>query len=200
MQTLYEGPGDTRISQLTGTDEIDNLLTQLERIAAELSWQPGDQIRAGATDASHLVGVVENRVAGGLQVIVENEAVSLPCRKVWPEVQTGQGPAAHVTILALEREYRGRPGLFWPLCVELWRWCQAGGVATLMLEATPATMRVYQRMGWPLEIVGDLRLHWGENCYLCRSGIRQMEDAIALRAQQSALYRGFIKQACRGKK
>ena len=112
MQTLYEGHDNTQIALLTAPAEVDKFLTQLERVAAELSWQPQDQIRASAGDALHIVGVVGSEIAGGLQLIVENENISLPCRKVWPEVQAGEGLAAHVTILALEQKYRGRPGLF----------------------------------------------------------------------------------------
>ena len=194
---------------LTAPNEIACLLEQLERIAVELLWQPADQIRAYADRAIHIVAVEGDKTAGGLQVIVNrqssentpslvnSEASSLPCLNVWPEVIIGEQPAAHITILALEREYRGHPGLFWPLCVELWRWCHAGGICTLFLEATPATMRVYQRMGWPLEIVGELRPHWGEDCYLCRTDIRQMEEEISRRASRSARYRAFLEQAHR---
>lgn len=225
MQALYSGyegkgntskdQGSTQIMLLTAPAEVTCLLEQLERIAGELSWQPEDQIRTSADQAIHIAAVVGDQVAGGLQVVVNKQAVRnkqalvqgeitmgngsrcLPCLSVWPEVNVGERPAAHITILALEREYRGHPGLFWPLCVELWRWCYAGGIHTLFLEATPATMRVYQRMGWPLEVVGELRPHWGEDCYLCRTDIQQMEQEIICRASQSVRYRAFLEQAHR---
>ncbi len=231
MQVLYSGykgngdtgkdQGGTRIMLLTAPAEIACLLEQLERIAGELSWQPGNQIRTSADQAIHIAAVVGDQVAGGLQVVVNKQVIAnkqavgnehalghvevtmgngsscLPCLSVWPEVDVGERPAAHITILALEREYRGHPGLFWPLCVELWRWCHAYGIRTLFLEATPATMRVYQRMGWPLEIVGELRPHWGEDCYLCRTDIRQMEKEISCRASRSVRYRAFLEQAHR---
>lgn len=182
---------------LTAPNEIASLLEQLGRIAAELLWQPADQIHAHADQAVHIAALEGDKTAGGLQVIVNNEVSSLPCLNVWPEVSMGMQPAARITILALEREYRGHPGLFWPLCVELWRWCQAAGIRTLFLEATPATMRVYQRMGWPLEVAGELRLHWGEDCYLCRTDIRQMEKEITRRASKSTRYQAFLEQAHR---
>ncbi len=232
MQTLYEGSeGDgheskkdghgsgsqsnTQIMLLTAPAEIACLLEQLERIAGELSWQPRNQIRTSANQAIHIAAVVGDQVAGGLQVVVNKQAVGnkqalvhsevtkgdgsncLPCLSVWPEVDIGEQLAAHVTILALERKYRGHPGLFWPLCVELWRWCHASGIRTLFLEATPTTMRVYQRMGWPLEIVGELRPHWGEDCYLCLTDIQQMEQEISCRASRSARYHAFLEQARR---
>ena len=188
---------------LTAPEEIASLLEQLERIAVELLWQPADQIYAYADRAIHMAAMEGDKTAGGLQVVVNKQSFinnvvsSLPCLNVWPEVTIGEQPAAHITILALDQEYRGHPGLFWPLCVELWRWCHAGGIRTLFLEATPATMRVYQRMGWPLEVAGELRLHWGEDCYLCRTDIRQMEEAISRRASRSTRYRAILEQAHR---
>ena len=210
METLFEmdtGKGQTASVVMldkqasAGHDETEPMVRFFEEVAREQGWQPGDGLRSHQAASVYLALMVAGELAGGLQTVPGLLTRPLPYQAVWPEVETPD-PAAtvHVTMLALAKEYRGRPGLFWLLCVELWRWCQAGGVTTVFLEATPATMRVYRRMGWPLEIVGDLRLHWGEDCHLCRSGIRQMEDAITLRAQQSALYQGFIEQACRGKK
>lgn len=116
---------------------------------------------------------------------------------MWPDADLAGAVTAHVTILALERPYRGRPGLFGPLCVELWRWCHDRNVAQIVIEATPPTLRLYRRLGWPLEVIGELRPHWGEECYLCRMGVRQVAEALADRAGRSPSYRLLVEQAYR---
>ena len=120
-------------------------------------------------------------------------------RTVWPEVELGdETGAAHVTILALKEAYRGRCGLFWPLCVELWRLCRRQDVRTLLLEATPPTLRLYRRLGWPLEIVGDLRRHWGEDCYLCGMDVRAVAETLTEKALRAETYRDLVAQAYLG--
>jgi hypothetical protein len=186
------------LEQAEPQDETEPLVRLFEQIACEQSWQPGQGLRSHQPVSLYLALTVAGELAGGLQAVPGLLADPLPYRVVWPEVNTPDLAAtAHVTMLALARQYRGRPSLFWLLCVELWRWCHAGNIHTLFLEATPATMRVCQRMGWPLEIVGELRLHWGEDCYLCCTDIRQMEKEISRRASRSARYHAFLEQAHR---
>jgi len=187
---------DVGVALLSLPGEVDRLLSVFERIAAELSWQPGNQLCDSRETAQHLAVIVEEEIAGGLQVVA-GTGNSLPFRQVWPEVEIKEASAAHVTILALAKEYRGRPGLFWPLCVELWRWCNAQGIETILMEATLPTLRVYRRMGWPLEVVGELRQHWGEDCFLCRASVRQIERAIVERAENSDAYRALVAQGYR---
>ncbi len=195
MKMLYRTQ-DVCVVLLSLPGEVDRLLSVFERIAAELSWQPGNQLCDSRETAQHLAVLVGKETVGGLQVVAGAED-SLPFRRVWPEVEIGADSAAHVTILALARECRGRPGLFWPLCVELWRWCNAQGIETILMEATPPTLRVYCRMGWPLEVVGELRQHWGEDCFLCRASVRQIEQAIVERAENSDAYRALVAQGYR---
>lgn len=198
MQTLYELPGAARVVRLTRPDEVERLLTVLEGVACELRWQPGDDLRAWRESARHLAVMAGDTVAGGLQIVYGTGYNALPYRRVWPEVDaTDAAGAAQVTILALERKHRGRPDLFGPLCVEMWRWCAADGIATIVIEATPATLAVYRRLGWPLEVIGGLRMHWGEECYLCRMGVRQVAEALAAKALQSPSHRRMVEQAYR---
>ena len=133
---------------------------------------------------------------GGAQLVLPNPDGHLPGREVWPEIdQTGAGPSAHVAVLALLPEARGHPSLFGRLCVELWRQCHTLDVQTLWLEATPATLRVYWRMVWPLEIVGELRAHWGEQCFLCRMGVGAVAHALRQKAVHSQACRELVRLA-----
>ena len=198
MEVLFETDGGTRVVALAPGAETDALVGFFERVAAELSWQPGDQLRACQDGARHLAVTVGPEMVGGLQVVM-GKGNALPSRRVWPEAEIGEATAAHVTILALGKEYRGHPHLFGPLCVELWRWCAAGGAEQIVIEATPPTLRLYRRLGWPLRIIGDLRPHWGEDCYLCAMGVWEVADSLAAKAERARSYRSLVDQAHRAR-
>ena len=173
--------------------EASQLVDLLERIAAELSWQPGEQLRDFEAHAVHFAAYVDGALAGGLQLVPASLCGTLPCEQVWPDVRLPRrSETAHVSILAVRREYRGNAGLLWPLCVAMWRYCLAHGVADVSLEVTPKTYRLYRRLGWPLEIVGELRAHWGEGCYLCRMGAAEVAGAMLMKAPLSNAYRDVV--------
>lgn len=48
----------------------------------------------------------------------------------------------------------------------------------IWLEATPAKLKVYRRLGWPLCVRGDLREHWGEPCALCSLDVAEAEAGV----------------------
>lgn len=70
METLYQSEDAVRVVRLTSPVEVEKFLTTLERIAVELSWCPGDQLRAFQDTALHLAVLVDGDMAGGLQVVV----------------------------------------------------------------------------------------------------------------------------------
>lgn len=194
---LYEGESESSIVLLTEQEEVSALITMLEEIAVDLCWQPGEQLQKNQEVALHLAVLVHGRIVGGLQAMTGSTA-PLPLRHVWPETEIErEDHALHVTILALQEEHRAHSGLFWPLCVELWRECKREGIQSILLEATPPTLRVYQRLGWPLAIIGDLRMHWGEPCYLCRMGVDDVEATLVEKAARSCVYRALVLQAHR---
>lgn len=129
-----------------------------------------------------------------MQLVPAARCRTLPCELVWPEVRLPRrAQTAHISILALRKEYRGTADLLWPLCVAMWRHCAAHRIADISLEVTPDLYRLYLRLGWPLEIVGDLRPHWGEDrCYLCRMGTADVAGAMLLRTLRSAEYRDIV--------
>jgi len=175
-------------------DKAGRLVGLLERIAAELSWQPGEQLRDYQAQAVHFAAYVGGVLAGGLQLVPASQCARLPCELVWPEVcLPRRAETAHISVLAVEREHRGTGGLLWPLCAAMWRYCVAHRIADISLEVTPNTYRLYRRLGWPLEIVGELRPHWGEDqCYLCRMGAADVAGAMLVRAPRSAAYRDVV--------
>ena len=174
-------------------EEACQLVALLERIAAELSWQPGEQLRNYVAVAVHFAAYVDGTLAGGLQLVPSAGCAALPCERVWPEVLLPKrAQTAHISILAVRQEFRGTGGLLWPLCAAMWRYCVAHHIADISLEVTPNTYRLYRRLGWPLEIVGDLRTHWGEDCYLCRMAVTEVAGAMLMRAPRSAAYRDVV--------
>ena len=177
-----------------GADEAARLVGLLERIAADLTWQPSGQLRNYEAQAVHFAAYVGGVLAGGMQLVPAALCHTLPCELVWPEVRLPRrAETAHISILAVKKEYRGTAQLLWPLCVAMWRYCAAHRIADISLEVTPDLYRLYLRLGWPLEIVGDLRPHWGEDrCYLCRMGTADVAGAMLLRTLRSAEYRDIV--------
>jgi hypothetical protein len=47
---------------------------------------------------------------------------------------------------------------------------------------------LYRRLGWPLQIAGPLREHWGEECYPCTMTVEAINDQMALKSAKSACY------------
>lgn len=187
-----------RVVRLTRSDEVERLIAVFEGIASAEQWQPGGALRHWLDRSVHFGVEVDGQLTGGLQLVLPNREQSLPCRVVWPDVPVGPaGRCAHVAILALEEAHRGQGLLFWRVVVEMWRHCVGAGVTNLYLEVTPRVLPLYRRLGWPLEIRGELRMHWGEPCYLCTLGVPEVAEALLRRAESSAYYREIIGQAFR---
>ena len=185
------------VARLTEPTEIEELSRLLENVAEEEGWLPPEGALQPKREASvSFALMVEGQVVGGLQLAVPDEAGRLSCQSVWSEVVVPLR-SAHIAILALGTEYRGQPLLFWRLAVEMWRDAVGKGITTLFIEVTPRVLPIYQRLGWPLQIVGELREHWGEDCYLCTLGIPEVAEALLRRAEHSGYYRQIIAQAFR---
>ena len=188
--------GEADVAVLMEPEEQEQLITLFEQIASAEGWKPSDALRRCGERSVYLAALLNGQMQGGAQLVLPDPSEGLPGREVWPEVdQTKAGPSAHVAVLALLPEARGHPSLFGRLCVELWRQCRLLGVQTLWLEATPATLRVYWRMGWPLEVVGPLREHWGEPCFLCRIGVEAVAQALRQKAERSGVCREMVRLA-----
>ena len=179
--------------------EVDSLVELFKRIAATEGWQPGDALDQWKERSVYFALKVSGQLAGGLQLVRPDTRGLLPCATLWPEVISPSSPwrSVHVAILALDTAYRGEGILFWHLAVEMWRHCVGHGIATLFIEVTPRVLPLYQRLGWPLAIRGELRCHWGEACYLCTLGIPEVAATLLERAEHSAYYRQVIAQAFR---
>ena len=187
-----------RVVRLTTAEEIEELVRLLEVIADAEEWQPDGALRRWRERSVYLGLQASGRLAGGLQLVRPDDEGTLPYQTIWPEVLVGSPDRwAHAAVLALDEEVRGQSLLFWRLVVEMWRHCVGQGIATLTLEVTPRVLPIYRRLGWPLEIKGELRMHWGENCYLCSMGVPEVAEALLRRAETSAYYREIISQAFR---
>ena len=141
---------------------------------------------------------VGGELAGGMQVVLPNAAGMLPFQAVWPDVEViAPCRTAHVPILAIRPEFRGPLRLFWPLCAELWRLCAARGLDSIVIEATPQMLARYRRIGWSLDVIGGLRMHWGEECYLCQADVRAVAGTLLARALRSPGFRSLVCHAAR---
>ena len=178
--------------------DVAALINLFEAIARQEGWQPGEQLRAHADHSTYFAAYVGGELAGGMQVVVPDTSGRLPFHAVWPDVEMGiPARIAHVPILAIRPEFRGPLRLFWPLCVELWRFCALRGFDTIVIEATPAMLARYRRVGWGLEVIGDLRMHWGEECFLCRANVQAVAGTMLARSLRSSAFRTLVCQAMR---
>ena len=137
-------------------------------------------------------------VSGALQIVHPDAAGSLPNVRVWPELASlvagGGLSVAHIAILAVGKEWRGRRGIspFWRLTAAMWHFCVERGIRELWLETTPTTLRAYRLLGWPVQVRGELREHWGEPVYPCSLSVREVAGALAERAVRSRTYRRIL--------
>ncbi|HEY3329250.1 MAG TPA: hypothetical protein VGK19_04460 [Capsulimonadaceae bacterium] len=177
---------------------VEPLIAVFEQIAKQEKWLPGDQLRAHAGRSAYFAIEVEHSVRGGIQLELDDGSGFWSFQYVWPQSKPiCDAKTAHIAVLALVPEVRGRQRLFWMPCLEMWRYCRKHGLKDLWLEATPSILAVYRRIGWPLEIVGDIATHWGEECYLCRMGVDEVEAALVRRAEHSRMYSELVTWAHR---
>jgi hypothetical protein len=214
MRTLFQANEQTRVALLESDAEKEALLTLFEAIAKEQGWQPGQELRAYPQSAIYFALMIGEQPIGGLQLIVgqrsgkerspkaSSRQQPLPFLTVWPELVSEAKTPKHsgiadIALLALRSEYRGQRDLFWLLCIEMWRYCTQHSIQTLWVEVTPAKLQLYRRLGWPLQIAGPLRLHWGEECYPCWMSAESVAQAVADKATRSPHYQHLLDQAYR---
>lgn len=198
------------VVRLTEAEEVHDLVLLFEGVAQEEGWQPGEALHRWVPRSLYFALEAPGDEApfiGGLQLVLPDSRGTLPCQELWPETVTSPpllpknrgtpSRYAHVAMLAVESEFRGQSNLFWSLAVEMWRTCVGESITTLFLEVTPRVLPIYRRLGWPLHIRGELRQHWGEDCYLCTLGIPEVAQALLERAETSPYYRQIIAQAFR---
>ncbi|WP_119321672.1 N-acyl amino acid synthase FeeM domain-containing protein [Capsulimonas corticalis] len=181
------------VGEVADDDGVSAVIRMFHEIADEQSWRPGSQLLDYARASVHFAAHVGASLAGGLQLVPGSSCESLPCEMVWPDVLIPSRSArAHISIMAVRPEYRGTAQLLWPLCIEMWRYCAAHAIADISLEVTPSTYKLYLRLGWPLEIIGELRPHWGEECFLAKMGVTDVAGAMVVRAMRSHSYRHIV--------
>lgn len=198
MQSLLEQPLETRVVCYESQSETETLLLFFESIAQEQDWKPSNQLRAYPLSSVSFGLEVNDLLVGGLQLIRGNETEGLPCLTIWPELALqNRMDVADIALLAIDPVQRGKQDLFWLLCVEMWRYCRDNHINRLWVEVTPAKLRLYRRLGWPLQIAGPLRKHWGEECYPCYMTLDAAKQEVATKASKSGYYRHILELSCR---
>jgi len=187
-----------RVASLDAAGEAEPLIALFENIAHEQGWKSDAQLRAYPDSSIYLGLYVDDELVGGLQLVRGGTREGLPCLTVWPELPLcGRCDVADIALLALDPKVRGQKQLFWLLCIEMWRACREAGISELWAEVTPSKMALYRRLGWPLEVAGELRSHWGEECYPCRMTIEEAAARMQEKAQSSSSYHALLQQAYR---
>lgn len=197
MRLLYEG-SESAVFLLEGTDERRQLRQLFGGVADELGWQPGTDFD-GPCDLSHYLAIYcEGHLAGGIELRELDAVLHLPACATWPELRGEIGSyQAELIVLALTSEFRGKRQALWTLCTEMWRYCKTRGFEQLILVVPTPNLRVYNRLGWSLEVSGPERLHWGEPCLPCRLNVATVEAAMQSKARIAPSLRPLIDQAFR---
>jgi GNAT superfamily N-acetyltransferase len=197
---------DVQVAVATLPSEAEEIIALFEQVARAERWQPDGELRAHVGRSTYFglwttvnEGPVQKpghrgQLVGGLQLVRPEASGRLASHRVWPELPAVRPDhAAHIAVLAVHEDWRGKKGgLFWLLTAAMWNHCVREGIRELYLEATPRTMRCYERLGWPLRAIGPLREHWGEDCYPCSLGVRDVAGALAERAVRSDAYRRVL--------
>jgi hypothetical protein len=209
LQSSAAPEPNLRLTVTLSPEESEPIIALFEGIAEVEGWQPGGELRANiarscffglwASDAQeHILGPSTESgvscVIAGLQIVRPDSAGAIPSQRVWPELSLPAPElSAHIAMLAVAKQWRGKSGgLFWLLTAAMWKHCVQSGIRNLYLEATPRTLRCYQRFGWPIQVIGPLREHWGEPCYPCHLSVREVAGALAERAVHSASYKSIL--------
>ena len=187
-----------RVVRLTEAEEVEALVRLFEGVAESEGWKPEGALRLWLSRSVYFALEMQGQILGGLQLVLPSAEGTLPCQSVWPEVALpAASRPAHIAILALDAAVRGKQKLFWPLTAEMWRYCVGQRITTLTLEVTPRVYPLYQRLGWPLVLQGERRLHWGEDCCLYTLGIADVAETLLRRAEQSLQYQQIVAQMFR---
>ncbi len=200
MKVLFE-QDDAHIAFLTysaNPQEVEQVISLFEEIAVEQFWQPEDELRAYLESSKYFVLTVNGCLAGALQLVTANSDERFPCLKVWPELDLqGRTDVVDIALLALRPKFRGQRKLYWLLCAETWRYCMYQGISEMWIEATPAKVEIYRRLGWPLQIEGPLRAQWEEYCHPCKMSVEAFAESMKARAQKSETYKRIVEQMYR---
>lgn len=199
MESLFRNDNDVEIVALTSLEETARMICLLEEIALAEGWQPDESIRNGVQNSVYFGICISEELVGGLQLARMTAGGTLACHAVWPELIDRTRPTdAHVGLFLVSKKVRGKNSLFWLLCSEVWRYCFRQGIEQLWLEATPATLKCYRHLGWPLKIVGPARPYCGEECLPCTVRIGDVASAMSHRAKSSARLVDLIFHTLRG--
>ena len=196
METALTFEDNVTIVTLTHEEAIEALLRLFEQVAVEQGWQSGNQLRAYSEQSIYFAVTINGDLVGGVQLVVGSTNGLLPCLTVWPELGlSGRTNVTDLALIAFLSEYRGKCALFWRVLVEVWRYCHQQGINELWMEITPRILKLYRKLGWPLEVMGPLRHHWGEECYPCMVDVQELEDLFIGKARQSSFYQELLAQA-----
>ena len=192
MQPIFSSSlGDhtvCRVASLDAAGEAEPLIALFESIAHEQGWKSDAQLLAYPSSSIYLGLYVDDELAGGLQLVRGGTQEGLPCLTVWPELPLHRrSDVADIALLALDLKYRGHTKVLFAL---LWnhilRVCQENGIAELWAEVAPFNLPLYRRLGWPLEVMSELRPHWGEECYPCRIEVEEAANKMQKKAQSNS--------------
>lgn len=182
---------------LMRADEAEPLFRVFSAVAREQGWDVQGELAADSDHAVIFAAECDRELVGGIKLVLGNPD-GLPITRVWPEMSlVGRVDVADLALLAFRQGCRGSIEALWSVCVEMWRYCVEQDIHEVWAELPPRNLRLYRRIGWPFQVMGELRSHWGEPCLPCMMMVSAARSVVEARADSSGLLRDVLRQALR---
>jgi N-acyl-L-homoserine lactone synthetase len=193
--TLFESENQKVI--LLQAPEAAPLLSVFLKVAGEKGWNLEGQLSDYPEESRYFALIRAGQVVGGVKLVLGNDQ-GLPIARVWPEMQlVGRSDVAELALLAFSSDQRGSLDDLWVVTVEMWRYCASHGVREVWAELTPRNVKLYKRLGWPFEAMGQLRDYLGEASLPCRMMVDDAQLVVVERARASERFREVKQQGLR---
>lgn len=193
MKTWFD-PRDLEISVLPG-EEGRPVIDLLYAIEVERGMGVADHLEAYLAHSVFFAARRGGELIGGIKLVMGNPD-GLPIHEVWPELGlVGRADVADLSLLALRGGRRGDLYAVGCLLNAAWQYCRERVVSEVWAELPLRNIKLYQRMGFPFEVVGEARDYWGTPHVPSRVALDTFAEVVAKRTAVSGLYRRIVGKA-----
>lgn len=190
MKTWFS-PEDFEVVLLPG-EEGRPVIDLLYAIEVERGLDVADHLEAYLDHPVFFAAMRNGELVGGIKLVMGNPE-GLPIHEVWPELNlVGRTDVADLSLLALRGGRRGDLYAVGSLINAVWVHCRECGVSEVWAELPPRNIKLYQRMGFPFEVMGEKRDYWGTPHVPSRVVLDKAAEVVAERTAISGLYQRVV--------
>ena len=162
-----------------------------------MGWYLEGQLSDFPEESCYFALVKSGEVVGGVKLVLGSDR-GLPITRVWPEMQlVGRSDVAELAFLAFSSDQRGNLAELWAVTVEMWRHCVLRGVREVWAELVPRNLKLYTKLGWPFQAMGQLRNYLGEASLPCRMMVDAARQVVTNRARATGRFHDVAQQGLR---